>query len=58
MSRYLVGVIIHGCLEGGIRLGDRHAFAGFHREVRVHGIEGHVLAGHASEQDGRPLLGQ
>ena len=32
MFRHLVGVVIHGCLEGGIRLGDRHAFPGFPRE--------------------------
>ena len=58
MSRHLVGVVVHSGLESGIGLGDRHPFAGFHREVCIHSIQRHVLARHAGEQDGRTLLRQ
>ena len=58
MSGYLVGVVVHGGLQRSIGFGDRHPISCFHREVSIHGIQDHVSAWHAGEQDGRALLGQ
>ena len=53
-----MGVVVHGRFESGVGFSDRYAFAGLHGEVGINGIQSHVLAGHAGQQDGSPLLGE